>query len=261
MLDLPVSTVEWAVTGADAAQMITAGFTPMPNDATRFRHEQTGDIYQLARHQYYDPAAARLVYRCDPGVSLESELATRPITLLAMANDAGDIIDPFEGQEDMIDGLLRHVTPHFIHVPANLLVVSVWASRLAHWGFSVAHGTHGLMKEMTAEGALAAIPSAILVDAVLQALAAPQPSAFFRVLHRCGALREISAELDSLYGRAATHQDVDTPQIMQRLDRVCSETQNLSHVIRIFHDALGELADPVFSALGLDSLFRSQQSG
>lgn len=60
-------------------------------------HAEPGYIYQLSRRQYVDVESGGLRYQCDHGVTLEDELATRTLTILAMASDGGDIIDPFDG--------------------------------------------------------------------------------------------------------------------------------------------------------------------
>jgi tRNA nucleotidyltransferase (CCA-adding enzyme) len=264
LLDLPLEQTEWVITGAEAGDMIAAGFQRHQADETRFVHAESGDIYQLARHQYVDEESGRLRYLCNHGVTLENELATRALTILAMASDAGDIIDPFDGQDDLIDGVLRHVTPLFVYVAQNLLTVSVWAARLAGWGFSTAHETHALMKKMAASGVVETIPQTAISAALIQAMISPRPSEFFRILHCCHALRVISQELDELFedcskrsGSKKQHYAAGSlPDVMQSLDRAAAETGNISTVMKKFHQALGDRADAVFNSFGLDALTR-----
>ena len=262
LLDLPQQRMEWIVTGAEDDDLITAGFQRHQSDETRFIHPQSGDIYQLARYQYVDEATGELRYQCDHAVTVENELATRPMTILAMAGDGDDLIDPYDGGEDLIDGVLRHVTPTLEQVPQNLLQVAVWAARLAAWEFCVAPGTSGLMKKMVARGAIEQIPSHLISEAVIQVMASPRPSEFFRVLHRCGALRVLSIELDALFehhskrdGRnMLLHSESSLPDAMQSLDQAAAETANISSVMKKFYIALGDKADKIFNAFGLDSL-------
>jgi tRNA nucleotidyltransferase/poly(A) polymerase len=179
-----------------------------------------------------------------------------------MASDGDNIIDPFDGQDDMIDGVLRHVTPLFVHVAQNLLTVAVWAARLAAWGFSTAHETHRLMKKMVASGVINNIPQNVISEALIQAMASPRPSEFFRVLHRCHALQAISQELDDLFvacdkaaARNKQHQaENKLPDVMQTLDQIAAETENVSSVMKKFYQALGDRADAVFNSFGLDAL-------
>ena len=267
LLDLPQDRMEWIITAAQAGELVAAGFQRHQIDETRFVHPGSGDIYQLARHQYLDEESGQLCYQCDHGVTLENELATRALTILAIASDGEDIIDPFEGQEDLIDGVLRHVTPHFEHVPQNLLTVAVWAARLAGWGFSISHGTFSLMKKMVDSGAIEKIPQSMVSDAVLQIMASTQPSEFFRVLYRCGALQVISKELNILFEECnksdASHNErhIESclPDAMQSLDQAAADTDNISSVVKKFYEALGDRADTVFNSFGMNALFEEQK--
>ena len=262
LLDLPLERTEWVITGAEAGDIIAAGFIRHKTDETRFVHAESGDIYQLARHQYVDEESGRLCYQCDHGVTLENELATRALTILAMASDGDNIIDPFDGQDDLFNGVLRHVTPKFVRVPQNLLTVAVWSARLAVWGFSTAHETHGLMKKMVASGVIKKIPKNSISEAVIEAMATPRPSDFFRVLYRCKALQVISKEMDNMFvecnrevGRNKKHHsEYGLPEVMQSLDQVAAETENVSSVMKRFYQTLGDGADKIFHSFGLVAL-------
>ena len=258
LLDMPLARMEWIITGAEVPEIIAAGFQRHQADATLFLHPESGDIYRLARRQTIDGVSGRLKYHTGPDVTLEHELATRALTILAMAGDGDDIIDPFDGRDDLAAGVLRHVTPYFVQVPQNLLTTAVWAARLKPWGFRVAHGTFGLLKTMVAAGALAQLAPTAISDAAVQAMASPRPSELFRVLHRCGALQALSPELDGVFagdgGGQRAHAGGALPAAMQTLDQAAAETGNLSSVIKALHRALGDRADPVFSAFGLDRL-------
>ena len=262
LLDLPQQRMEWIVTGAEDNDLISAGFQRHQSDETRFIHPESGDIYQLARHQSVDEASGELRYQCDRAVTVENELATRSMTILAMAGDGDDIIDPFDGEEDLIDGVLRHVTPTFEQVPKNLLGVAVWAAELADRGFCVAPATSALMNKMVVCGAIEKFPPNLISDAVIQVMASPRPSEFFRVLHRCGALRVISIELDALFeqhsksdGGSKPHDNEHgLPDAMQSLDQAAAETANISSVMKKFYQTLGDKADKIFNSLGLNGL-------
>ena len=262
LLQLPQQELEWIITGASVDEIVAAGFQRLSEDGSRFVHPESGDLYQLARRQYIDPDSGDLRFCSGSDVSVEDELATRSLTILAMARDGADIIDPFGGNQDLEDGILRHTTPYFSGTPANLLTVAVWAARLAVWGFSVAHGTHALMKKMVTDGATERIAWLDITEAVLQVMASPRPSAFFRLLHSCDALRRISPELERLFEEYAPSgisvhpysSDNRMPEAMRKLDQVAAKTDNISTVLKCFNDVLGANAAKVFIALGLDRL-------
>lgn len=265
LLGLPQQRMEWIVTGAEYDDLIRAGFQRHQSDETRFIHPESGDIYQLARHQYVDEATGELRYQCDHAVTMEDELSTRSMTILAMASDGDDIIDPFDGEEDLVNGVLRHVTQYFEQLPQNLLQVAVWSARLANRHFCIAPGTSALMKKMVACGAIEQVPLNEISDAVMQAMASPRPSEFFRVLHRCGALRVISIELDALFeqdsksdgGNKPPRTENSMPDAMQSLDQAAAETANISSVMKKFYVALGDQAGRIFNSFGLDGLMRA----
>jgi tRNA nucleotidyltransferase (CCA-adding enzyme) len=265
LLDLPLQHAEWIVTGTDANKLIAAGFQQL-RDQTRFVHPESGDIYQLARHQYIDEQTGQVQYQCDHGVTVQDELATRALTILAMASDGDDIVDPLDGQEDLIDGVLRYATPLYEYVPQNLLITAVWAAALKQWGFRITHGTFSRMKKMVASGSVQRLTPDEISDASLKVMTSSTPSEFFRVLYRCGALRLISAEMNELFSQAqnrspekgASHEDGnDLPDSLKLLDHAAGKTDNISTLLKQWHMALGEKAELIFSSFGLQALFES----
>jgi tRNA nucleotidyltransferase (CCA-adding enzyme) len=256
--------MEWIITGADADRLIASGFQRHPKDETRFIHPDSGDSYQLARRQYLDQQTGQVRYHCDQGVSLENELESRALTILAMASDGDDIVDPLDGQEDLINGEIRYATPLYEYVPQNLLITAVWAAALKQWGFRITHGTFSRMKKMVASGSVQRLTRGEISDATLRAMTSFTPSEFFRVLYRCGALRLISAEMNEFFdegmskrpGRGAPHQDGnDLPDSLKSLDQAASQTDNISTLLKQWHLALGDKADVIFSSFGLQALF------
>ena len=264
LLDLPLQQMEWIITGADTDRLIAAGFQPHPKDKTRFIHPESGDSYQLARRQYLDAQTGKVRYHCDHGVSLENELTNRALTILAMASDGDDIVDPLDGQDDLIDGVLRYATPFYEYVPQNLLITAVWAAALKQWGFRISHGTFSRMKKIVASGLVQQLMPDEISDAVLRVMTSSTPSEFFRVLFRCGALRLISAEMNELFDqgegvgseKGMSHEDGNgLPDSLKSLDRAARETDNMSTLLKQWHLALGDKADVIFSSLGLQALF------
>lgn len=264
LLDLPLEQMEWIITGADADRLIAAGFRRDPKDKTRFIHPESGDSYQLARRQYLDAQTGQVRYHCDHGVSLENELESRALTILAMASDGDDIVDPLDGQEDLIDGVLRYATPFYENVPQNLLITAVWAATLKQWGFRISHGTFKRMKKMVATGSVQRLTPDEISGAALSVMTSTRPSEFFRVLYRCGALRLISAEMNELCSqgesggleKGASHDDGnDLPDSLKSLDRAAGETDNIATLLKQWRVALGDKADVIFSSFGLQALF------
>ena len=193
LLGLPVVDRDWVVVGATPEDMVAQGFEPLPGDFPVFRHPDTGEEYALARRETKTGSGYHgFSVETGPDVTLEEDLARRDLTINAMAEDEqGNVIDPFDGREDLDLGLLRHVTPAWVEDPVRMLRIARFAARFAPWGFRVAHGTHGLMKKMAASGELAHLQGARVRQEMEKALMTDRPWRFFQVLHACGALEQL----------------------------------------------------------------------
>jgi len=150
---------------------------------------------------------------------LKDELAHRDLSIHAMAmDDAGNLIDPYGGQQDLEEGLLRHTSPAFTSKQENILSTAVAGAELSHWGFRIAHGTYGLLKKMAINGIQEQLTIEQKHSALTQALAAERPAEFFRILHRCGALRGISKEVNALFDESDSHKNQQLPELISMLN-------------------------------------------
>jgi tRNA nucleotidyltransferase (CCA-adding enzyme) len=61
-------------------------------------------------------------------------------------DDAGTLIDPYQGKRDLDAGILRHVSPAFVEDPVRILRTARFAARFTN--FKVAPETAELMREM-----------------------------------------------------------------------------------------------------------------
>ena len=209
LLDLPVKERDWVVTGATEEEMIARGFKRVDARFPVFTHPETGDEYALARRETKSgPGYKGFEVYAGPDVTLVEDLARRDLTINAMArDDEGRIVDPFNGREDLRDGLLRHVSPAFVEDPVRLLRVARFAAKLGRWGFRVAHGTHALMCRMAAAEDVLTVNSDRLWREMRGALAEPQPWRFFEVLKGCGALDRLLPALAAEMAPTSAHQD------------------------------------------------------
>lgn len=216
LLGLEPKERDWVVTGASEQQMLDAGYLPVHGGFPVFHHPQTGEEYALARTETkVGPGYHGFQMSFGPEVSLQQDLARRDLTINAIAQDAdGNLIDPFSGQDDLDDGMLRHVTPAFQEDPVRVLRVARFAAKLGCWGFRVAHGTHGLMKKMSASSDFRALSKERFWLEWQKAMTTDQPWRFFEVLHRCGALESLLPPLAESMGSAEGHLGhVDMPAL------------------------------------------------
>jgi tRNA nucleotidyltransferase (CCA-adding enzyme) len=215
LLGRPMVDHDRVVVGATPEMLLAQGYRPVGKDFPVFLHPQTGEEYALARterktgHGYHGFA-----FQADATVTLEQDLARRDLTINAIAEDEhGRLIDPFHGERDIEQRVLRHVSPAFAEDPVRLLRVARFAARFAPLGFTVAEETMALLREMVRAGEVDhLVPERVWAE-TRKALGEAQPSAFVRVLRDSGALAVLFPEIDALYGvpqRAEFHPEVDT---------------------------------------------------
>lgn len=215
LLQRPVTDVDWVVVGASAEQMLAKGFKPVGSDFPVFLHPTTQEEYALARterktgHGY-----GGFTFHAAPDVSLEQDLSRRDLTINAMAQAAdGTIIDPFNGQQDLAQRVLRHVSAAFTEDPLRVLRVARFAARYAELGFQVAPETLHLMQQLAESGELNHLTAERVWQETRRALMEPRPDVYLQVLRDCGALKVLLPEVEQLFGvpqRAEFHPEVDT---------------------------------------------------
>ncbi|MEH6587158.1 MAG: multifunctional CCA addition/repair protein [Halioglobus sp.] len=215
LLGYPVHERDWVVVGATPKQMLDLGYQQVGKDFPVFLHPETKDECALARterksgHGYTGFAV-----HCDPGVTLEEDLLRRDLTINAMAQDTkGNITDPYGGQQDLADRLLRHVSDAFVEDPLRVLRTARFAARYAHLGFTVAAETLALMTEIVNQDELAHLPAERIWVELDRALGERNPEVFIEVLRECGALAKLIPELDALFGvpqPEAHHPEIDS---------------------------------------------------
>jgi tRNA nucleotidyltransferase (CCA-adding enzyme) len=193
---------DWVVVGATPQQMLDLGYKPVGKDFPVFLHPETKEEYALARtERKVAPGYHGFSFHADPDVTLEEDLQRRDLTINAMAEDGdGNLIDPFNGREDLQQGKLRHVSDAFAEDPVRVLRIARYAARFNKWGFRVAHATHKLMKQMVEAGEVDALVAERVWQETENALGEESPSRFFEVLRNCGALARIFPELEQLFG-------------------------------------------------------------
>ncbi|WP_286262827.1 multifunctional CCA addition/repair protein [Thalassotalea atypica] len=201
LLNREVTEQDFLVIGATAAQMLSLGFTPVGKDFPVFLHPKTKDEYALARtERKQGQGYTGFVCYAEPDVTIEQDLLRRDLTVNAMAQDKdGNIIDPYNGQQDLSDRILRHVSDAFEEDPLRVLRVARFAARYYQYGFSIASETLELMSKISNSGELATISAERIWKEMQRSLTEPNPEVFFEVLRQCQALEKIWPSLDALW--------------------------------------------------------------
>ena len=219
LLGLPVNDTDWVVVGATPEQMSARGFVPVGRDFPVFLHPQTHEEYALARTERKNGMGYRgFVVHTAADVTLEEDLARRDLTINSIAapadwtgnGDLEDLVDPYHGQQDLKNRVLRHVTDAFREDPVRILRLARFAARFTD--FSVAPETMELMHEMVAAGEVDALVPERVWQEISRGLMEERPSRMFEILRECGALVRLLPELDKLWGvpqRAEYHPEID----------------------------------------------------
>lgn len=215
LLKIDVYDRDWVVVGATPEELVQQGYVAVGKEFPVFLHPKTKEEHALARTER-KVGAGYTGFECyfAPDVTLEEDLLRRDLTINAMAQDPdGTLIDPYRGQQDLNDRVLRHVSDAFIEDPLRVLRVARFAAKLNHLGFSIADETLELMRTIAQSGELAHLTPERVWQEWQKSLSTSDPQVFIEVLRECGALKVVLPELDQLFGVPQPekwHPEVDT---------------------------------------------------
>jgi tRNA nucleotidyltransferase (CCA-adding enzyme) len=199
-----VKDKDYLVVGASVDQMLALGYQQVGKGFPVFLHPKTKAEYALARTERKQGTGFSCYFA--PDVTIKQDLLRRDLTVNAMAmHENGEIIDPYNGQKDLDNRILRHVSDAFIEDPLRVLRVARFAARYHKYGFIIAEETLSLMQKISDSGELKNLTSERVWQEMQLSLAdagkhGGNPEVFFQVLHQCKALEELWPELAALWG-------------------------------------------------------------
>lgn len=202
LLGIAAHERDWVVVGATPEQLLNKKFRQVGRDFPVFLHPETNEEYALARTERKS-GSGYYGFECNfsASVTLEEDLARRDLTINAMAMDEqGNLIDPYHGQRDIQEKMLRHVSPAFVEDPVRVLRVARFAARFHSFGFRLADETRSLMYSMVKKGELSHLVPERVWQEMQQSLSEKNPEQFILTLRSCDALRVVLPELNSLFG-------------------------------------------------------------
>ena len=251
LLGHPYHEKDYVVVGATPEQLIALGYQPVGKDFPVFLHPKTKEEYALARterksgHGYHG-----FEFHTDVSVTLEEDLIRRDLTINAMAmDDDGNIYDPYKGQQDLADRVLRHVSDAFVEDPLRVLRIARFAARYKSFGFSIATETLVLMQQLAESGELEALTPERVWKETARALMEDHADEYFETLRACGALKVLFPELDALYGvpqRPEYHPEIDCGiHTMMSLQQACKANYSLEVRFAVLMHDLGKALTPV----------------
>lgn len=237
LLGLQAKERDWVVVGSTPDEMLDKGFKQVGASFPVFLHPGNGEEYALARterkegHGYHG-------FNVDfhPGVTLEEDLQRRDLTINAIARDGdGSLVDPYGGQRDLDQRVLRHVSDAFVEDPLRVLRVARFAARLAGFGFRVHESTMTLMQEITRSGELQHLATERIWREIELAMTTEKPSVFINVLRECGALEVLLPEVNRLFGVPQPekyHPEIDTGiHLLMALDVAADLSNGAANIV------------------------------
>ena len=250
LLGHPYHEKDYVVVGATPEQLLTQGYQPVGKDFPVFLHPETKDEYALARterqsgHGYHG-----FEFHTDLSVTLEQDLIRRDLTInaIAMDND-GKLYDPYGGQRDLEQRVLRHVSQAFVEDPLRVLRIARFAARYKTLGFKIADETLQLMQKLAESGELEALTPERVWKETSRALMEDHADEYFEVLRECGALKVLFPEIDALYGipqRPEYHPEIDCGiHTMMSLQQACRANYSLDVRFAVLVHDLGKALTP-----------------
>ena len=129
-------TMLWSVQRRNTC---SSSFQPVGKDFPVFLHPETKEEYALARTERKSGQGYHgFQFFTDTTVSLEDDLIRRDLTINAIAMDQdGKIYDPYGGQNDLENKILRHVSEAFAEDPYGYCESRV-CRRYFPYGFQIA---------------------------------------------------------------------------------------------------------------------------
>ncbi|MGE8559445.1 MAG: multifunctional CCA addition/repair protein [Acinetobacter sp.] len=250
LLGHPYHEKDYVVVGATPEQLLAQGYQPVGKDFPVFLHPETKEEYALARTERKSGQGYHgFEFYTDTSVTLEEDLIRRDLTINAMAmDDNGQVYDPYQGQQDLTDRILRHVSQAFVEDPLRVLRIARFAARYKSLGFTVAPETLALMQQLAESGELEALTPERVWKETSRALMEDHADEYFEVLRACGALKVLFPELDVLYGipqRPEYHPEIDCGiHTMMSLQQACKANYSLDVRFAVLLHDLGKALTP-----------------
>jgi tRNA nucleotidyltransferase (CCA-adding enzyme) len=179
---------DYVVVGATQEQMLELGYTKVGADFPVFLHPTTGEEYALARNER-KVGAGYNGFEVDfsPHVTLEEDLFRRDLTINSMAMEmiTNKIVDPYGGQEDLANKILRHTSVAFAEDPVRVLRIARFFAR--YNDFIIHPDTMDLMKSIVTSGEFKALTAERVWMEFKKGLMERVPSKMIYALYFVGA--------------------------------------------------------------------------
>jgi tRNA nucleotidyltransferase (CCA-adding enzyme) len=187
-LGLDAKDNDWVIVGSTPSELQKLGYKPILASFPVFLHPTTNEEYALARTERKVSKGYHGFEVCFAiTTTLEEDLVRRDLTINSIATDEhGKIIDPFNGQNDLQNRILRHTSISFKEDPLRIIRLARFMAQLHDFNFTIAEDTKLLAKEILDSGELSHLTKERLNIEFKKAL--NHPNVFFDTLNMLGCL-------------------------------------------------------------------------
>lgn len=208
MMGMDPKDLDYVVVGSSPEEMLSQGFSQVGADFPVFLHPETGCEYALARREK-KTGEGYLGFTSEFGtdVTLEDDLSRRDLTINSMAYESsgyGGYVDPFNGEDDLHNKVLRHTSNAFEEDPVRVLRLARFRARLGP-DWKVAPETAALVHQMAKKGVLNELQPERVWKEMSRALMETHPRLFFDTLLECDALHVLFPEVYRLKTALESH--------------------------------------------------------
>ena len=150
---------DWVVVNGTPDELIAQGYIKVGKSFPVFIDPKSGEEYALARTERKTGEGYHgFEFDAGPHVTLEEDLSRRDLTINAIAqNHDGLLLDPFNGQKDIENKTLRHVSDAFQEDPLRVLRIARFKAKLSPFDFVIAEETKTLINEIVDRGELSSL--------------------------------------------------------------------------------------------------------
>jgi tRNA nucleotidyltransferase/poly(A) polymerase len=185
LLNLETKDRDFLVYNHSEKELIRAGFRKVEAVTINiYLHPETNEEYTLPRGETLD--------------SVIEDLGSRDFTINSMAMDTnGEILDPFGGQDDIKNKVLRHTSDAFSDDPGRIIRLARFQAKLP--GFTIAPETKELVQKMIETDTLNELSKDRVYQEIKKGLAENNSAAFLSSLRDLAALPGLNPIFQELY--------------------------------------------------------------
>mgnify|MGYP002854694679 CR=1 FL=1 len=225
---------DFVVVGSTVDEMLSLGYKQVGKDFPVFLHPKTNDEYALARkEQKIGNKHNEFSFDFSADITLYEDCLRRDFTCNAIAQDeeTGEIIDYFNGQEDIKNKIIRIIDEqNFKLDPLRILRAYRFAAVL---DFEIEPKTKEILRKMVAEGMLKYLSPERVWKETQKALQAKANSAkFFEGLAQIGGLHDWFSEIETLIKSPEIKKYHDSENTFKHVMCALNKVQNEDCIIK-----------------------------